>query len=212
MSETLRPLIERAQAGDRDALNELARCVDRFVRIFSGRLGRHLRRTTGSTIDFVLEGLAEALARLPEFEYRSDEQFYAWTSRYIRNRIVDAARYENRDRRAGRPVPLGSRLDEPAGRDPTASQVLSELEFREAIGTAIVQLQLEHPDEMEAVILKLFEGLSWSGLRARLALSSEKRGRTLFARGVDLLRPRLDEALGTSVLAEYLGLSRHRHE
>src|SRR6185295_8202133 len=80
MAEALRTLIETARKGDRQALNSLAGCVDRFVRIHSGALSNHLRKTYGSTVDFVLEGLAEALARLPEFEYRSDEQFYSWVS------------------------------------------------------------------------------------------------------------------------------------
>ena len=106
MAELLRSTIQSARDGDRAALNQLAACVDRFVRIFSGSLSRHLRRTHGSTIDFVLEGVAEALAHLDEFEYESDEQFYAWVSRHIRSRIIDAARAEDRQKRAGRPVHL----------------------------------------------------------------------------------------------------------
>ncbi len=77
MAETLRTLIETARKGDRQALKSLAGCVDPFVRVHSGALGNHLRKTYGSTVDFVLEGLAEPLASLREFDHRSDEQFYA---------------------------------------------------------------------------------------------------------------------------------------
>jgi len=205
MSDTLRPLIEAARSGDRDALDALARCVDRFVRIFSGSLSRSVRRAQGSTIDFVLEGLAEALSKLDEFEYRSDRDFYAWASRIIRHRIVDAGRHENRQKRDGRPDELGDGIDRLPDRGPTASQIASREEIRELAADVLLELQLEHPDEMEAVLLKVFEGHSWPELRDALGLSSEKRARTLVAHGLERLRPRLEARLGPAVLEEFLG-------
>ena len=52
MADSLRPLIEAAKGGDAAAINQLAGCVDRFVRIFSGSLSQSVRRAHGSTIDF----------------------------------------------------------------------------------------------------------------------------------------------------------------
>ena len=206
MAEFLKPLVEKACAGDRDALNQLARCADRFVRIFSGSISRHLRKTCGSTVDFVLEGLSEALSRLADFEYRSDEQFYEWVACYIRNRIVNTARNEGRQKRSGRPVSLGDGDQNLAAQDPSASAIITGQEIRLAAGRAIVELQLEHPDEMEAVLLKVYESQSWPRIRQEMQLTSEKRARTLFARGIDLLRPRVERILGEAAFADFLEL------
>ncbi len=205
MAEALRSLVERAKAGDRAATDELARCVDRFVRLFSGSLSRHLRRTHGSTIDFVNEGLAEAIARIGEFEYRSDEEFYGWVARLIRSRILDAIRSEDRHKRAGRPFALGPD-DGVAASGPTPSRVISGREVREIVKDAVISLQVHHPEPMEAVVLKVFEGRSWPDVQRELGATSVKRARTLCARGLDLLRPRVEKAVGECAFEEYLGL------
>ncbi|MBI4604196.1 MAG: hypothetical protein HY721_19735 [Planctomycetes bacterium] len=206
MSEVLRPLVGAARRGDAAAINSLASCVDRFVRVHSGSLSRQLRRTRGSTVDFVLEGLAEALARLPDFEYRSDEGFYAWVSRCIRNRIADAGREEAAAKLAVRPKELGGDDEGPAAPGPTPSSVVSAEEFRSAVGTVLLELQVERPREMEVVVMKLFDGLSWPEIRERLGLATEKKARVLFARGLDLLRPRVKEAIGDAAVKDLLGL------
>jgi RNA polymerase sigma factor (sigma-70 family) len=206
MSQLLRPLIDLARSGDRPAKEALAGCVDRFVRLFSGSLTGQVRRTCGSTIDFVNEGLAEAIARLPEFEFQSDEEFYGWVARIIRSRMLDAVRREGRKKRAGRPLPLEEGLAVLAAAAPSPSEVISQEELRGAVRQAILDVQLEHPQEMEVVLLKLFEGESWKAIQDSLGLSSEKRARTLCARGIDLLRPRIQHALGDGAFEEYLGL------
>jgi len=156
-------------------------------------------------VDFVLEGLADAMARISEFEYRSDEQFYAWVSRCIRNRIVDAAREEQAARRAGRPLPLEEGLNDPPARLQTPSTALFRDEMRAAIGDALVELQVKHPREMEAVVSKLFDDQTWPELRERFGLTSDKKARSLFARGIDLLRPLVKKSLGESAVREFLG-------
>lgn len=206
MKQTLRTLVEAAQQGDREAINTLSGCVDRFVRLFSGNLSRSVRRAYGSTIDFVCEGLAEAMSRIEDFEYRSDEEFYAWAARHIRNRIVTAGRHESRKKRSGNRQDLGEQdglLESP---DPTASQIISKKEMRDAVGQALVDLQLQYPQEMEVVLLKVFESESWSTIQRALGLSSLKRARTLFARGIDLLRPEVEKNLGRPAVEEFLGL------
>src|SRR4029453_16664997 len=106
MAEALRALVLDAQRGDRRALNALAGCVDRFVRIFSGRLSRRIRRSQGSTIDFVLQGLAEAFAHLGDFEYKSDEEFYGGPASHVRHRMAAAGRAASRQKRGGDPLDL----------------------------------------------------------------------------------------------------------
>ena len=204
MAELLRPLIEAARNGDRDALNRLAGCVDRFVRIFSGTLSRQMRKGYGSTIDFVLEGLAEALSRLDRFEYRSDEQFYGWISSCIRSRIVDVARREGRAKRAERPGFLDEQALAVEAADPRPSTRIAAGELRERLGRAIVDVQVDHPQEMEAVILKVYDEQSWPAIREQMNLSSDRRARTLFAHGMAHLQGRLENELGGAVLDDLL--------
>src|SRR5262245_11941143 len=157
MAEALRSLVLDAQAGDRRALNTLAGCVDRFVRIFSGRLSGRIRRSQGSTIDFVLEGLAEAFAHLGDFTYQSDEEFYGWAAAHVRNRMAAAGRAASRQKRGADPHHLGdedAQVESPAA---TASQVLGNDELRTALGRAVLELQIEHAEAMEAVLLRVFE-------------------------------------------------------
>jgi RNA polymerase sigma factor (sigma-70 family) len=206
MAETLGPLIAAARAGDRRALETLAGCADRFLRIFHGSLSRNVRRARGSTIDFVLEGLGDALSRLSELEYRSDEEFYAWLGRSIQNRIIDAHRAEARQKRAVAPVALAGQESRVPARDPSPSQVITTEELRRAAGGALLEIQLDHPEEMEIVLLKVFEGRTWPEIKEALGLTSEKRARTLFARGIDLLRPRIEERLGEPAVSSLLGL------
>ena len=206
MSEALRPTIEAAQRGDRAALNQLASCVDRFVRVFHGHLRPAVRKASGSTIDFVLEGLAEALSNIRSFEYRSDEEFYAWAAKHIRSRIVSAARAEARQKRAGNPMPLDEAEAGVASPDPAASSIVTAAELRDATAQVLVELQVEHPEAMEVVLLHVFEGRSWAEITDALGLSSAKRARTLYAKGLDLLRPRVERRLGKPALWDLLGV------
>jgi hypothetical protein len=84
--------------------------------------------------------------------------------------------------------------------------VLFADEVRTAVARAVLELQLAHPEEMEIVVKKVFEGRSWTEIRAELGLSSEKRARTLFSHGVDRLRPKVEAALGEEAFAEFVGL------
>lgn len=205
MPELLRPIIARAQSGDREALNTLAGCADRFLRMFSGSLPRQIRRTSGSTIDFVMEGLAVAFAELASFEYRSDEQFYAWVSRTIRSRMIDAWRREATKRRGGRPISLSEEGVDAVSCEPDAASAAAGGELREAVARAILDLHVEQPLEMEVVVLRYFEDESWEMVRSLLGLSSVKRARTLFAAGLDKLRPRLGALASGEDAAHALG-------
>ena len=48
-------------------------------------------------------------------------------------------------------------------------------------------------------------GPTWPEVRDAMSLTSDKRARTLVARGFDLLKPRLEERLGPDVMREFLG-------
>jgi hypothetical protein len=100
---------------------------------------------------------------------------------------------------------MQSAMGEVRGPDVTPSQIVSGDEVRQVVGNAIVQLQVEHSEEMEAVLVRVFEGQSWDGMKNWMGLSSSKRARTLFARGVFLLRPVVEKALGRAAFLEFFG-------
>ena len=91
------------------------------------------------------------------------------------------------------------------GHDATPLQIISGVEVRQVVGDAILHLQIAYPEEMEAVLVRVFEGQSWDGMQKWMGLSSPKRARTLFARGVFLLRPQVEKALGRSAFLEFVG-------
>jgi DNA-directed RNA polymerase specialized sigma24 family protein len=120
--------------------------------------------------------------------------------------MVDALRREERRKRAGRPGLLDElECDAVDRRTPTPSEVASAAEIRELVKRALLELQLTHPDEMEAVLLKVFDGESWTTIQECLGLSPVKRARTLCARGLDLLRQRVEGLVGDGALGTYLG-------
>ena len=204
MAETLQPLVEAAQRGDRAALNELAGCVDRFVRIFHGSLSSTVRLGYGSTIDFVVEGIAESLHKIGDFEYRSDEEFYGWVAAHIRNRIRGTGRAAHSQKRGSRPAPLDA-VGEVAAGGLSVSAGAQSAELREAVGHALLEVQREYPQEMEVVLMKVFEERTWPQIRAALELTSDKKARTLFARGVERLRPLVEKRLGPDAFGHVLG-------
>jgi len=74
------------------------------------------------------------------------------------------------------------------------------------VGSSILEVQASHPQEMEVVVRKVFEEETWPQIRAALELSSDKRARTLFVKGLERLRSLVEERLGTRSFEQLLGL------
>jgi RNA polymerase sigma-70 factor (ECF subfamily) len=100
-------LLERAQAGDQHALDQLvARYLSRLERWASGRLPRWAR-DIADTQDVVQDALIQTFKRIDRFEYRGDGALLAYLRQAVMNRIRDELR------RAGRrpaPSPLESHV------------------------------------------------------------------------------------------------------
>ena len=52
--------------------------------------------------------------------------------------------------------------------------------------------------------MKIFEGYSWAMIQEWQNLGSTKRARTLYARGIDLLRPHVAKSVGDSEFQKLL--------
>lgn len=139
-------LLERARAGDREALESLiARYLPRLQRWASGRLPRWAR-DMAETQDLVQEALFQTFKRIERFEPRGEGALYAYLRQAILNRIREELRRAKRR-------PARSELDSAAeddARSPLAAAIGQEAIDR--YERALAQLR---PDDRELVVARI---------------------------------------------------------
>jgi RNA polymerase sigma factor (sigma-70 family) len=139
-------LLERARAGDREALESLiARYLPRLQRWASGRLPPWAR-DMAETQDLVQEALFQTFKRIERFEPRGEGALHAYLRQAILNRIREELR---RTRRR----PARSELDSEAeadGRSPLEQAIGQEAIDR--YERALAQLR---PDDRELVVARI---------------------------------------------------------
>ena len=139
-------LLERARAGDREALESLiARYLPRLQRWASGRLPRWAR-DMADTQDLVQEALFQTFKRIERFEPRGEGALHAYLRQAILNRIREELRRAKRR-------PARSELDSAAeddARSPLAAAIGQEAIDR--YDRALAQLR---PDDRELVVARI---------------------------------------------------------
>ena len=139
-------LLERARAGDREALESLiARYLPRLQRWASGRLPRWAR-DMADTQDLVQEALFQTFKRIERFEPRGEGALHAYLRQAILNRIREELRRAKRR-------PARSELDSAAeddARSPLAAAIGQEAIDR--YERALAQLR---PDDRELVVARI---------------------------------------------------------
>src|SRR5438105_9669930 len=112
MAEPSAVLVQRAQAGDRDALSALVQSQQTYV--YS--IAMSLMHNPADASDMTQEAFVRLLRSL--HTYRGETKFTTWLYRLVTNICLDGLR------RRGRPV---ESLDEPAGDDaPSAGERLAD--------------------------------------------------------------------------------------
>lgn len=166
-------LVERAQQGDQDAFTALfEKCRPRLAVIIHCRLSTNLRRD--ADVDDVLqETMLRAFRDIRRFEYRAPGSFMSWVVRIAEHVIVDMARSQDRQKRAGEHVPLRSESN-PGGPEPAHSHTPSRI-FREneSLGRFVETLSLLPEDYRQVILLAKVEGLSTPEVAERLEKSNE---------------------------------------
>jgi len=139
-------LLERARAGDREALESLiARYLPRLQRWASGRLPPWAR-DMAETQDLVQEALFQTFKRIERFEPRGEGALHAYLRQAILNRIREELRRAKRR-------PARSELDSAAeddARSPLAAAIGQEAIDR--YERALAQLR---PDDRELVVARI---------------------------------------------------------
>ena len=139
-------LLERARAGDREALESLiARYLPRLQRWASGRLPPWAR-DMAETQDLVQEALFQTFKRIERFEPRGEGALHAYLRQAILNRIREELRRAKRR-------PPRSELDSAAEHD--GRSPLEEAIGREAIERYERALARLRPEDRELVVARI---------------------------------------------------------
>jgi RNA polymerase sigma-70 factor (ECF subfamily) len=153
-------LIDRARAGDREALERLfVRHLKPLQRWASGRLPKWARQVI-DTDDLVQDTLLQTFRRIEAFEPRREGALQAYLRQAVLNRIRDELRRSRRE-------PDATELDGLEG-DPAQSP-LERAIGREAVERYERALERLTPQEREAIIARLEMGYSYDELAEALA-------------------------------------------
>ena len=176
-----RTLIERAQAGDRPAFDELVRRYDRAVL----RLATNVLRAPEDARDVYQESFLKIYKNLARFRFECS--FYTWVYRIVTNSCLDhLRRRESRPEDQAPESPLSERSDSapdffdrqrataPAG-DPERNAFNQEIARR--IAQAIEQLT---PREQMVFAMKHYQGLKLRVIGETLGTSEETVKNSLF--------------------------------
>src|SRR5262245_26933972 len=178
VSETSVSLLERARAGDTDALDALiARYLPRLQRWAHGRLPVWAR-DLAETQDLVQETLVQAFKRIDKFEVRGEGALQAYLRQALLNRI------RSEIRRVGR-RPASTELD---------SQItdVGPSPLERAIGVEAVDRYEEalarlRPEEREAIVGRIELGLTHEELAEALDKPTANAARMAVERAVKRL-------------------------
>jgi RNA polymerase sigma-70 factor (ECF subfamily) len=168
-------LLDRAQAGDEEALNQLfARHLPMLRRWTHGRLPRWARDIADTT-DIVQETILETLKRLDRFQHRGDGALQA----YLRQAVMNRIRNELRKRAVrGLNATIDSRVRD-EGTSPLESAIGQEL--LEQYDAALARLK---PEEREAVVSRVEFDLSYAELAEVLGKPSPDAARMTVVRAL----------------------------
>lgn len=186
--ESTLSLLERARAGDQDALNDLfVRYASPLRRWASGRLPRWARDLS-DTPDLVQETLLNAFRNIEGFEHRGEGALQLYLRRAVMNRIRD-------ELRRAQHRPESTELD-PALVDEAASPLESAI-GAEAVERYEAALERLRDDEREMVIARVELGLTYSEIAAAAGKPSANAARMAVSRALIRLAEEMGEPTRT---------------
>lgn len=181
-------LLQRAQAGDQEALELLmARYVPRLTRWARGRLPRWAR-DIAETSDLVQETLLQTLKRLDRFDVRGEGAFQAYLRQAIANRIAEELRRHAR------------RADSTTLDSDHADNGISPLEQaigREAVERYETALQGLRLDDQAAIVARVEMGCSYQEVASALGKPSANAARMAVERALARLATAMKKQVRT---------------
>jgi RNA polymerase sigma factor (sigma-70 family) len=169
-------LLERAQAGDAEAVNLLfSRYLPPLRRWARGRLPQYARDLL-ETEDLVQETMVHAFRRLKVFEMRHDGALHAYLRQAVVNRIRDEMRRAQR-----RPAPAELEADQHQDRSASPLEAAIGTQAVERYESALARLRDE---DRQAVVARVELGLSYAEVAVALGKSSPDAARMAVARAL----------------------------
>jgi RNA polymerase sigma-70 factor (ECF subfamily) len=185
-------LVQRAQEGDREALDRLLeRHSARVLAIVRYRLGTRLRESVESG-DILQETFLAAVKAFPNFEMRDEGSLIHWLAKLVERQIIAQADYHDaKKREAARRTSLdrsrsGARFsgsvpllhaDESTG----PLERIERSEERAAVESAMDDLPAEY---RELILLRNYAGASWEAVAEATGRPSGPAARMMHARAM----------------------------
>ena len=195
-------LVEKAQAGDVDALNDLfARYYEIMLDMARRRLGARLR-TKEDPADLAQTTFREAHRDFKSYNYRGEGSLLAWLIQILQNKIRDRAEFYSagkrdlsKERSMEGPVGDGGerRFHEPSADDLTVTMQVQQVEDFDLLRKALAELTEDH---RQAITLVFFQGLSLREAGKQMEGRSEDAVRMLLRRAEARLRDLLRRSPG----------------
>jgi RNA polymerase sigma factor (sigma-70 family) len=187
-AETSLQLLQRAQAGDRDAVSLLMeRYLPRLKRWASGRLPR-AARDLADTTDLVQNTLLQTFRRIETVHAGRDGGLQAYLRQAVMNGIRDELR---RARRRPRVDPLGPTHAHPG---PSPLELAIASETTERYERALSTLKTS---DREAIVARLELGCTYAEVAKMLGKSSSNAARMAVERAIVRLMEQMQRQHGT---------------
>src|SRR5258708_19252161 len=166
-------LVERFKRGDTEAFSLVFRNYQRRLAVLVYyKMSAELRGAM--EVDDIVQDVFLAAARdMKQFTYKSPGSLMGWLSRIADHVIVDAARYQNREKRRTEKMLRFRSESNPTGPEPVDSETPSRLFAREDT----TQILLNKLDPLptaspEMIVLANFEGLTTKEIISRYSVGS----------------------------------------
>ena len=130
--------------------------------------------------DILQEVFLAAAQDMGNFTYQSPGSLMAWLSRISDHVIVDAARYQRREKRHAEEILRFRSRSNPAGPDPVDSETPSRVFARkEGLQVLLKKLDVLPAEYREMILMAKFEGLTTKEISERVKKSREGVALTL---------------------------------
>jgi len=191
--QPIRGLVDQAQSGDVEALNELfVRYHGTMIDVARRRLGARLRQKEEAD-DLAQTTFREATRDFSQYQYRGEGSLIRWLIQILQNKIRDKAEYYSagkRDISRERSVDDGSDDSglptyDPPSRDLSVTQKVERSEEFGILRDALVELSDDH---RQAIHLVFFQGLTLRKAGEQMGGRTEDAVRMLLRRAERRLR------------------------
>ena len=173
-------MVERFKRGETEAFGLIFRKYRRRLAVLVHyKMSSELRRVV--EVDDILQEVFLAAAQdMGNFTYQSPGSLMAWLSRISDHVIVDAARYQHRDKRHAEEMLRFRSESNPAGPEPVNRETPSQVFLRaESIEILLKKLDALPTEYREMILLAKFEGLTTKEISERAKKSRESVALTL---------------------------------